>query len=193
MTPSTKSAVPVASCCSSRLELELLVERSVVGVIEQPLRQADPACRLLGVAGRELGGAAGELLGLDDLGDESPRVRLGRGQLPVRRHPLERAREAEQAVDEPRAARVGDEADADEAGHESGGVARRSGCRTPQASESPAPAHGPFTAAITGFSSAADQRGCSGGRSPRAARGSIPRPPGTPSGPGRSRSRGRRR
>ena len=63
-------------------------------------------------------------VGRDHLGDEPPGVRLGRGQLPVRRHPLEGAREAQQPVHEPGAARVGHEPDPDEAGDEGGGVRR---------------------------------------------------------------------
>ena len=45
-------------------------------------------------------------------------MRLGRGQPAVRRHPLERTRRPEQPVQEVRAARVGNEPDADEARHE---------------------------------------------------------------------------
>jgi hypothetical protein len=60
---------------------------------------------------------------------------------------------AEQRAHEVGAAGVGDEADVDERGHEGrvvGGEAQVAGA----ASERPAPAAGPFTAAITGFSSA---------------------------------------
>ena len=66
----------VARLRSSRLKLrlhfELLVERRRVGMVEEPLRQADPTRRQLGVERRELGGARGERVRLDDLGDETP-------------------------------------------------------------------------------------------------------------------------
>src|SRR5581483_968310 len=107
-----------------RLELELLRERVRPRLVEEPLRQRDRARR----AGGEPGGARGdprlERIRLDDLGDETPRVRLRRGEATVRRHPLEGARRAEQALDEVGPAGVRDQPDPDEARYEERVVAR---------------------------------------------------------------------
>ena len=65
-----------------------------------------------------------ELGGRDHLGDEPPLERVGGGEPAVRRHPLERPREPEQPMDEPRAAGVRDEADPDEPGDEGRRVRR---------------------------------------------------------------------
>ena len=107
-----------------RLALELLLERRRRAALEQALRHPDRPRRGLGVAGGDLGGPGGERVGLDHLVDESPRVRLGGAQLPVLRQPLERTRRADQPRHEPRGARVGDEPDPDERGHEARRVGR---------------------------------------------------------------------
>ena len=96
-------------------------------------------------------------LGRDHLGDEPPGERLRRGEPRVRAHPLERAGEPEQAVDEPRTPRVGHEPDPDEPRTN---VAASDATRTSHAhaNDRPAPAAGPLTAASTGFSSARTRR-----------------------------------
>ena len=103
----------------------------------------------------------------------APTRGLRRRSSVVRRHPVERAREAEQPVDEPRAAGVGDEADADEAGDERGGVARdpevAGGCE-----REPGAGAGAVDGGDDGLLERRGSGGCSGGRSARAGRGSSP-------------------
>src|SRR5579862_635365 len=66
-----------------RLELELLPESVRARLVEEPLRQRDRTRRACRELGRALGNARLESLRFDNLGDESPRKRLGRGQAPV--------------------------------------------------------------------------------------------------------------
>src|SRR5438046_1662745 len=70
------------------------------------------------------GGAARKGVGGDDRRDKPPLEGLRRRELAVRRHPLEGSRLAEQAADEEGAARIGNEADADESGDEGRGLGR---------------------------------------------------------------------
>ena len=136
-------------------------------VLEELLRHRHATRRQRRVPGGRLAHTLLEPVRRPDVRDEAPAERLVGAESPIRHHPLESAREAEEPVDEPRAAGVGDEPDPDEAGDE-----RRliDAMRTSHAhaSESPAPAH------------AVDRRdhrllergsrGCSGGTSARAPR-----------------------
>src|SRR5919201_903226 len=87
-----------------RLALELLVEGRYRRRVEQPLRHPDPARRERRELRCELGGAGGQRARFDDLGDETPGVRLRRGQLPAGAIPLECEGRDEQPGDEVRAA-----------------------------------------------------------------------------------------
>src|SRR5580765_240539 len=62
------------------LELELLRERVRARLVEEPLGQSDPPRRAGGELGSALGDPHLERIRLDDLRDEPPRTRLGRGQ-----------------------------------------------------------------------------------------------------------------
>ena len=117
-TPSAKSAVPTAACCSSASSASCSSSEAVVGVVEQLLGHPDGARRHRGPRGGDLGHPRLEVVGRDHLGDEPPGERLVGVELAVRAHPLERAREPEQPVEEPRATGVGHQADADEPGDE---------------------------------------------------------------------------
>ena len=118
------------------LELELLLERRRVRVLEELLRHGDarvgsPAYHAASSATRASNSSAGTT------SETSPQASASlRRQAPVRDHPLERAGEPEQAVDEPRAARVRDEPDADEArarrSRRDGGDANVAGARERQ-------------------------------------------------------------
>src|SRR5919109_4709186 len=108
----------VLGLCRDRLELslplELLLQRRRLRVVEEALRERDPARRQRRELGRESRRAGGQRIGLDDLRDKAPPVRLGRRQAPAGGEPLERARVAEQPRREERRTRVRDEADVDE-------------------------------------------------------------------------------
>src|SRR4051794_17684198 len=101
-----------------RFERQLLLEACGVRVLEQLLRHPDGARRQRRPGRSDLGDALVEALGRDDFRYETPGERLLRAELAVRAHPLERAREPEQAVEEPGPPGVGHEPDADEPGDE---------------------------------------------------------------------------
>ena len=153
-TPSAKSSVCVAIDCSSASSSSCSSSVAERRLVEQALRHRDRLRRRGRVGGGELGSVGRQLAVRDDRRDEPPVERLRRGQLPVRGHPVERARLAEQADDEEGSAGVGDEADADEAGDERGRLGgdpqvARAGQRDARRRRT-----APLTAAITGFSSA---------------------------------------
>ena len=95
----------------------------------------------------------GELVVLDELGEEAPLQRLAGADVASRDEPFERAPGAEQADGEPGRARVRREADPRERRREDGGVGRDPRIARERERE-PAPAAWPLTTASTGFSSA---------------------------------------
>ena len=104
------------------LPLELRRERRRLGLVQQALRLPDGAGGHGSEQRSDLVCALGELLVVDDLGDETPVSCLVGGQAAPGRQPLERASRSEQPAHEPGPARVGDEPDLDERGHEARGA-----------------------------------------------------------------------
>ncbi len=156
-TPSAKSAVATEACCSSRLERQLLLERCGARVVEQLLRHPDRLRRHRGPRGCDL---------------RHPRLEARRPGSPRRRAPR-RVPRLHRACGSSTSTRTRARTRAGGGGtrcrrSRARGRCRRSRGRTPPrstrrgrrrrlASESPAPATGPLTAAMTGLASAADQ------------------------------------
>src|SRR3954452_19174542 len=69
------------------LHFELLLQPRMWGVVEQALREADPACRHRGELAGPLRGPLGEAVVRHHLGDEAPLERLGRAEPPAGGHP----------------------------------------------------------------------------------------------------------
>ena len=84
--------VCTSSACVRASRLELLLERRRLGVVEQALRLPDGPRRHRREELGDLGARVGELVGRNDLGDESPLERLCGGQSrPVASHSNARA------------------------------------------------------------------------------------------------------